>query len=290
MYRFTRIAFCLLFMIMTCTVMAQEPPLRCALVNPELGTPEMVKHSFRALFSYLSKRVNREIIVSIIPTVEETVEALKKNEVDFGYTGIIDFFQIQQGFNILPAATFTRGNKSQYTACLVVRVNEAGLSIKDYKGKRFGFTSFHKQYGGLYPEIILKENGLPTRLEDYFASVHPYYADVPVIYDLIKSKIDLCAVSEMTLETLKENSPALLKNISLIDRYPDLMFAPIFYRADMKPDLRDKLINELIAFIATSEGQQMMMMFKLDGVKTVSNEDYKQNRALAHRLNYITKP
>ncbi|MFC1851465.1 phosphate/phosphite/phosphonate ABC transporter substrate-binding protein [candidate division CSSED10-310 bacterium] len=261
--------------------------LYCAIVNPDIGTPEVVRTAFKPLFEYLSKKVKRKIIVVIRPSVQKTVEELKAGKIDFGYTGIVDYFKMGAQFPIKPALTFVKWGKNSYTACFTVRSSDRNLTLKDFKGRRLGYTSFHKTFGGIYPQILLTEQGVKSSFKEYFSHVKAYYSDVSSLQDLLTQKIDVCVVSLSTLKVLKNSSPWLVKGIVILYKQEGLMFAPIFYRADMDEKIREGLISGTIEFFKTTRGDQLMMMFKINGVQRVTDEEYEPDRQRALKLGYI---
>jgi len=268
---------------------AENPPLVLAIINPDIGTPKTVKTSFKPLIKWLSNKSNRSINIIIIPDSETTIKELKAGKIDIGYTGVVDFFRIQNKFPVKPGITFVRGEKNYYTSCFIVRKKDKDLPLDSFKGKKYGFTSFHKTFGGLYPQIFLHENKFSKSLDDFFSSVKSYYSDAEGIIDLLKGKIDVCVASLHTINTLKQTAPHLVKNLHIYHQLEGLMFSLIFYRDQVDDELKDTLVNESIAFGETIEGKQLLMMFKLDGIKAVTNKDYEADRQRAVKLGLIPK-
>ncbi|MBN2383736.1 phosphate/phosphite/phosphonate ABC transporter substrate-binding protein [bacterium] len=261
--------------------------LRFVVVNPEIGSPETVLSSFKPLMKWMSDRVKHKIDLVILPDIEQTVTALKKGEVDLGYTGIIDYFSIEQQYPIKPMVTIVKNGASSYTACLVVHSNNKEMTIESLRGTPFGYTSFHKVTGGLFPQTLLFEKGLGSDLEKFFSEVKPYYSDITAIRDLLTGSIKSCSISHATLDILAINSPGLVRNLHVLASLDGLMFAPFFYRANLDRELKDTLIEEILKYVRTSEGQQLLMMFKVDGLTRVSEEDYQRDKNRARLLGYL---
>lgn len=281
------------FIIMSCTIgdhcfaQDEEKPLRFAIVDPEIGNPQTVLASFKPLMKWMSDKVKRKIVVEIYPDPQSTIEALRNNTVDYGYTGIVDFFKIQQEFAIEPMITIEKKGEPFYTSSLIIRKEDEGKKLEDFRGQKFGYTSLHKAQGGLFPQIVLKKSGYDPDVSKFFSSVAPYFADVTAIFDLLKKSIDICAISMNTLDTLKMTSPGLLTKIHVLQKEENLMYAPFFIRTDMDPALRKKIVDEALAFAKTIEGRQLLMMFKVDGITAVTMADYQADRQRAIDLNYI---
>ncbi|MFC1851134.1 phosphate/phosphite/phosphonate ABC transporter substrate-binding protein [candidate division CSSED10-310 bacterium] len=262
--------------------------LRFVIVNPEIGNPQTVLASFKPLMHWMSNKVKRKIEVIVLPDVEKTVAELEAGTIDMGYTGIIDYFKIQTQFQIEPLVTIVQRKKPSYTSCFVIPLKFKDKSLKDFKNTKFGYTSFHKVVGGLYPQVFLLDNGYSPKLEDFFSEVKSYYSDISAIYDILKGAIDACAISLATLNTLKITSPGLVRNLHILHQQEGLMFAPFFNRADMDSALKEKIITETLAFSKTIEGRQLLMMFKVDDLKIVTDKDYEADRQRAIRLGYIS--
>jgi len=272
---------------MSLPLQSEMTPFHCAIVNPELGTPEVVKTAFKPFFDFLTKRVGRPIVILIRDDVTTVIDELKTGLIDFGYTGVIDFLKIEAGFPIKPGITFLKNGRSDYTGCFTVLKASQDAALVDFKDKRLGFISFHKVFSGFFPEILLAEKGYPGPLESFFSQVTPYYSDVAAIRDLLEKKVDACVVSESSIKILSETSPVLTQNLHVLYRQEGLMFAPIFYREDMDPELREELIKAAFDFFSTSSGKQFMMMFKVDGITRIVASDYDTDRQRAIKLGYI---
>lgn len=271
------------------TAMTSKPPLQFAIINPDIGNPKVVLASFKPLMRWMGSKVKRKIIVRIYSDVDKMVKELKAGNVDLGFTGILEYFKIQEKFPIKPLLTITRHKHPYYTSCFVVTAKNKDKKIKDFKGKRFGYTSFHKAQGGLYPQILLLHNGFSPDLNKFFSSTKAYYSDINGVYDLLRNKIDACSLSESTLNILKSTSPGISRKLIVLYKQEKLMFSPFFYRADLDKKLRNRIIKENLLFIKTIQGRQLLMMFKVDGLKPVKDEDYAADHKFAMELGYIKK-
>lgn len=258
-----------------------------AIVNPEIGNPRTVLSSFKTLMDWMSGKIKKKIVVTIYDDVDQTIKALDESKIDAGYIGMLDFFLVQTQTLIQPMITIVRDDSTTYTSCLLVRIADREKKIADFKKAKFGFTSFHRAIGGFYPQLYLLENGFDPDIEKFFSVSTAYFSDITALTDLIKGVIDICAVTKATLKTLQITSPGIVKNVHILDELEGLMYAPFFYRNGLDPTLRDKVIEESLAFSKTIEGRQLLMMFKVDGLRAISDNDYHTDRERARKLGYL---
>lgn len=278
---------CGMFFFFPVSLRTETRPLYCVIANPDLGTPEVVRTAFKPFFDFLTQRVNRKIVIVMREDIGQVIDELKAGTIDIGYTGVVDFLKMEAAFPIKPGITFLKWGQSSYTGCFTVLKPNQSSTLADFKGKRLGFISFHKIFGGFFPEILLSEKGYPGPLEKFFSQVTSYYSEMTAIQDLLAKKIDVCVVSESSIEVLRETSPFLTGNLHILYRQEGLMFAPIFYREDMDPGLREELIKASFDFFNSPGGKQFMMMFKVDGISRVYDKDYDADRTRAVTLGYI---
>lgn len=266
---------------------SDESVLYCAILNPDIATPKTVQNAFQPLLSRLTSTVNKEIKVVIYDNIDTAVADIKAGKIAFGYTGMIDYFRLESLAPIQPSLTMLKNGKTNYEACIAIRKSEEGATLPDLRGKRLGYISFHKFYGGFFPQILLKEQKLDYQLDHFFASTKGYFSDISAVQDLITGKIDVCIVSRDALDIFDVTAPWLINKITVMECQDGLMFAPIFNYSQLDEEINSALQNETIEFFKTPQGKQFMMMFKVDGVKLVTKSDYDQDRQRAITLGYI---
>jgi ABC-type phosphate/phosphonate transport system substrate-binding protein len=269
------------------TASAESADLTCAILNPDIATPQTVQNAFQPLFDRLTQKVKKKINVIVYDSLEKTVADLNARKIDFGYAGIIDYFRLEAKAPIKPSLTLMKNGKTNYAACIAIRKSDEKATLADLKGKRLGYISFHKFYGGLFPQILLRDQKLEHRLERYFSSTTGYYSEISAVQDLVVGKIDACIVSRDALDIFEATTPWIIQKIKVLDCLEGLMFAPIFQRKDLDEDMNKSLQEETILFFDTPQGKQFMMMFKVDGVKRVTGSDYDADRKRAIALGYL---
>lgn len=116
---------------------SELPPLRFGSIA--LDIPAVMHKRLTPLTGYLSKKLNRPVILVLSSNMKDAVDKVAKGEVDLAYLTPVAYIQShEQGNTRLIAKTITN-KKASFQLMIVVRDDSSIQDVKDLEGKSFAF-------------------------------------------------------------------------------------------------------------------------------------------------------
>lgn len=144
-------------------------------VIPFKSAEELTKF-YSPLLEYFNKNSEYNLELVISRDYKHLVSLIKKNQIDMAVLGsylYIKNLNELENTNYLATSLRLINNKItwHYNSFIITKMqNNEITSIKDLKGKRFGFTDKNSTSGFLYPNFMLKEEGI-----DYTKDFSKYF-------------------------------------------------------------------------------------------------------------------
>ncbi|APW65417.1 hypothetical protein LPB137_05925 [Poseidonibacter parvus] len=214
---------------------------------------------------------NNDIDVSIkyLDTEKEIIKGYKNSE--FEYISINPFFYLKNS-KLIDSLTQTcsitlEGDKEFEQYVLLVKDKNI-KTLKDLRGKKIGIEN-----------------------DDYLAKIFLEYESLKKLsknlkksrYEIVKTKkkstailntyfgkIDACVVPISTYNLVQELNPSVSKKLRVLSVSQEI-FMPLitFFHKDANKQFVDILINEINILPTTSQGQNILNLFKIKGVKKI---------------------
>lgn len=143
-------------------------------VPPFFPSGEMEKQ-FSPLLKYLSQKTGAKFTLKVAASYDEVLSWLEQNRVHFAELSPYSFVQGRKKVSLHLLATVMSGGKSTYRALVVTNPKFSIHSLKDLKGKTFGFVDLRSTSGFLYPRSLLIQKGHSPSLflgKTYFLGNH----------------------------------------------------------------------------------------------------------------------
>ncbi|HRO67818.1 MAG TPA: PhnD/SsuA/transferrin family substrate-binding protein, partial [Pseudobdellovibrionaceae bacterium] len=84
---------------------------------------------------------------------------------------------------------------------------------------------------------------------------------------------------------VKTQSPDVEKKIKIVELSEPIPNDPIVFRKDMPPEMKEKVLNAFLSFIATPEGKVAFKeIYSVDELKKCTDKDYDAVRAMLTSL------
>lgn len=249
-------------------------------------SPVAIMEGTKPLCNYISKKLNVPVKAEIIPDVHTLISKLDDGTIQVGYVSNLDYIKIKQSRDIVPFAKVVKGGKSSYNAIMLVRKNSNVKSLADLKGKTFTYTSENSSHGFLYPSLLLKSK-LNTNIKSFFKNPSLITKKDPDgILAVLYQKADIVGASSQTFAILAELMPRLKKELFVLDTSQPMVHGPMFiYPKNFKDkSIIEKLKTEVLNMDKTTEGKQVLLLFKIGGWTTASDADYDSMRQLLNTL------
>lgn len=182
-----------------------EPPLDGALpdvvrfgITP-FYTAERQRRMLERMQRYLEDALGARVEPVIGDDYLASVEQLARGELDVAQLSPYACIVVEKRVPELDfVATAIAQGASTYASYLVVRRDDAIVSVEDARGKRLGLTERLSTSGYLYPRAWLKERGLDAE-RDFQLSLHGQHD--ALLRALLAGEVDVAAISSDTLVT-----------------------------------------------------------------------------------------
>jgi phosphonate transport system substrate-binding protein len=180
--------------------------------------------------------------------------------------------------------TVLRHGSATYQSQFIAKADSGINSIADLKGKKIAFVDPASASGYLLPLKTLKDKGIEPK-ETVFAGKHDNV--VSMIY---QGQVDAGATfysppNEGKMEDARRlvltQYPDVEKKVKIIELSESIPNDPIIFRKEMPEEMKAKIVDALLAFIATPEGKDAFKaMYSIDEMKKSTDADYEPVRAL----------
>lgn len=244
-------------------------------------SPTAILEGCRPFAKYMSQRLGTPTEVEIIPDIATLIKGLDNGSLNAGYISNLDYVRLKSNRNITPIAKVVKGGTSTYNAVLLVRKDSDIKSLADLKGKSFAFSSKNSSHGYLYPSLLIKSK-YKVPLESYFGKIITTKKDPDGILAVLYKRADAVSASSQTFAILCELMPRLKRELIVLSTSEPLVHGPIFvYDKNIKnKNLPTKIKNEVLAMDKSTEGKQVLLLFKIGGWTSASDADYNSLRKM----------
>ncbi|MBK1986227.1 phosphate/phosphite/phosphonate ABC transporter substrate-binding protein [Sphaerospermopsis aphanizomenoides BCCUSP55] len=275
----------------TITKSTSEPVVKKSLrvaVIPWQSVEEQ-KTKLQPLANYLQKTIKQPIIFQITKSYEDAVDLLATEQVDMGYLAPLTYIKCQERNPnihplVLPIDQIT--GRPWYTAVIVANSAQGIKSLKDLKGKRFGFVSPSSTSGFLMPMQAMKAQGIdPTR---NFSGIRYSGSHDQAETDLVNGVVDAIADDKASFLRSQKAGKLPTTNYKIIwESYP-IPTAPIVinvkkFSPAALSQLREALIDAPVGVVDVSGT-------KSAGYTLAKDADFEQIRQIYQQMKSVQIP
>jgi len=196
----------LIFILLSFLSAANAKPLEPLFFGvPPLYSIKDIESDFKPVVNYLSKSLDRQVVLVISHSYEELVDDLKTGQTDFAILGGALYVEAKDNLYpkvvyIATAQTESLGKKqSYYYSYIISHKSNPYKSVFEAKSKSFGLVSKNSTSGYKYPlSFLYKNNIFPDMFfnEVIFSGTHENLTDM-----IINKTIDLGATYDENLRS-----------------------------------------------------------------------------------------
>lgn len=279
----------------------------CTIKRAELGTLEnpikiyfvpsvdtkVLEDKSKIFKDYLEKNTPYKYEVSIPQSFVAVVEAFGAKRADLAAINAFGYMLAHDKYGVQARLTGIRHGLSTYQSQFVVKTDSPIKTLADLSGKKVAFVDPASTSGYLLPLKTLKERKIEPK-ETVFAMKHD-----SVISMVYQGQVDAGATfytapsknekGETQLEDARRlvltQYPDVESKIRILELSESIPNDPIVVRKDLPEEMKSRIIDATVAFIATPEGKDAFN--KTYGVvefKKVSDEDYESVRRMLKTL------
>ncbi|MCI5135575.1 MAG: phosphate/phosphite/phosphonate ABC transporter substrate-binding protein [Candidatus Electrothrix sp. AW2] len=141
-------------------------------IGPYYSTEQLRKDA-HPLVVYLSKKLDRDIQLTITTSYKALAQEVKRGNIDIGFLNAILYVQLKQEYPqlkyLVTSLITQRGKKTpEYFSWIIAKKGSDITKVKHLRGKSFAFTN-DSSSGYLYPKAYFKLHGLVP--EKFFSRI-----------------------------------------------------------------------------------------------------------------------
>lgn len=246
-------------------------------VHPYLPFQELQRR-YKPLADYLSKALNKEVVVRIGRDYGEHINSVGKDQVDIAYLGPAAYVRMVQKYGKKPLLARLEVNGEPVFRGYLVTSPDSGVSdLKSLRGKRLAFGDPRSTMGHFVPRHMMLGAGIKVEmLEDYqFLGSHNNVA-----LAVLSGAYDAGAVKEEVLVAFKARG---LIAIAESDPFSEHLFVA---RSDAPEEFVSAARNALFRLSDTPEGRAILQDIKrtVTALVPVEDSDYDNLRTVLEIL------
>ncbi|MGZ3773252.1 MAG: phosphate/phosphite/phosphonate ABC transporter substrate-binding protein [Pseudobdellovibrionaceae bacterium] len=264
----------------------EKNPIKFYLV-PSVDIKVLGENS-KILKEYLEKNTPYKYKVIIPQSFAAVVDAFGNKQADVGSINTYGYYTAHNKHGVEARLTVIRNGLATYQSQFLTHANSKIKSLKDLSGKKVAFVDPSSVSGYLMPLKTLKDRKIEPK-EIILASSHD--SVVSMIYE---GQADGGATyynhpQEGNLEDarrlLKSKYPDIEEKVKIIEISDPIPNDPIVFRNDISEEIKENIVNALIQFVSTPEGQKAVdSMFGATNFKKATDADYETVREMVKAL------
>lgn len=234
--------------------------------------------------NYLQKKTGYQFEITIPQSYIAVVEAFGTKRADVCAINTFGYILAHEKYGAEARLTVVRNGLSTYQSEFLARADGPIQKLEDLQGRKVAFVDPASASGYLLPLKTLKDRKIEPK-ETVFAMKHD--SVVSMIY---QRQVDAGAAyysppSRQGLEDartlVKTQYPDVEQKIKIIELSQPIPNDPIIFRKEMPEDMKVKIVDAFISFLATSEGKVAFReIYAVDQLKRATDQDYDAVREL----------
>jgi phosphonate transport system substrate-binding protein len=253
-----------------------QTPLRIG-IHPYL--PELyVKQRFMPLVEYLSRLLERPVVLSVSPDYHSHIQRIASGELDIAYMGPASYIKLVDRFGPFPliARQLVLG-EPLFNGVLITREDANIGSVEELRGRTFAFGDPSSTMSHLLPRYVLLQAGIGLDDLGRHAFVGNHQA---VALAVLRGDYDAGAVKQEVFASYRRRGLQLL---ALTPSVSEHLF--VASKAMSAAEL-DELRQLFFGLDDSAPGRKVLRSIKrtLTGMGPVSDADYDNLRAIINSL------
>lgn len=261
-------------------------PARCAENQESLRfgrvsveDPSVTLGKYKPLITALGKYLGCNVELVQASSYAEMTDLFKSGKVQLGIMNAYSYIQISEDSRFIPVVKRVIGKASDYRCYIIVRNDIQATTLKDLKGRSFGFSELNSTTGYLLPYLMLRKSGLaPDRDLSKIAFIAQHDS---IILAVANRTLDAAAVASYVFDDYDKQVTGKMRILGRSDPIP---YGPVVVRRDLGPE-RVKKIREFFLTLHDSErGREVLMESGFSDFVPAKSRDYDIIRKASARL------
>ncbi|HWU42684.1 MAG TPA: phosphate/phosphite/phosphonate ABC transporter substrate-binding protein [Bdellovibrio sp.] len=263
-----------------------ENPIKFHMV-PSVDSKVLASNS-KVLKDYLEKNTPYKFQITIPQSFVAVVEAFGTERADMASINTYGYYMAHKAYGVEAHLTVIRNGLATYQSQFLARADGKIKTLKDLQGKKMAFVDPASMSGYLVPMKTLRDKKIEPKAI-VFAMNHD--AVVTMIY---QGQVDAGATYysppqdghiEDARRLVKLQYPDVEQKVKIIELSDPIPNDPIVFRKDIPSEMKEKITDALLQFVATPEGRKALdLMLGATNLKRSTDEDYDSVREMLKNM------
>lgn len=283
------------FALASCTKKAElgtaENPVKLHFV-PSVDA-KVIESNSKTFKEFLEKNTPYKFEINVPQSFIAVVEAFGTKRADVAAINSFGYILAHEKYGAQAMLTVLRHGSSTYQSQFIAKADGPIKSLADLAGKKVAFVDPASTSGYLLPLKSLKDKSIEPK-ETVFAMKHD--SVVSMIY---QGQVDAGATfysppskDDKGVESIEDarrlvltQYPDVASKIKIIDLSEPIPNDPIIFRKDMPEEMKTKISEAFMAFVATPEGKAAFKeIYGVTEIKKATDADYDSVRNMLKAL------
>ncbi len=218
------------------------------------------------------------------------IEALGSEQADMAWLATFAYILAHEANGTEVALTTLRRGEATYRGQFITRADSGIETIADCDGREMAYVDPVSTSGGIFPSAVFAAEGI-TPSNEIYAGGHPQ-----VVLAVYEGNAD-CGATYWSPEgpdgtiadaraTVLETYPDVAEQVRIIGFTEDIPNDTVSFRAGFPDDLKQTLVDAIIAYSESDEGQAVLNdLYSITGFQRAQDSDYDVVRDSLRALN-----
>lgn len=246
-----------------------------------------ISFNAKALTDFLHKETGYYYRTAVPASFIAVVEAFGTSKVDVAAINTFSYLMANAKYGAEARLRVVReGDQTSYKGQFIARANSGINSIEDIDGRRMAYVDPSSTSGYILPKAELDSKGIKPS-ETVFAMRHDN-----VVMMVYQGQVDAGAtyyappdqktggIMDARMRVMQQ-FPDVAQEVRIVGFTQDIPNDPWVFRKDMNEAMKEKIINALLKFVRTPEGEKALFdIYDITGLIPTKNSDYDGLRAV----------
>jgi phosphonate transport system substrate-binding protein len=295
MFYYTRIYLLMgIFLFANCTreeapLGSPENPVKLFFV-PSIDS-KIIEERSASVKEYLEANTPYKYKISVPNSYIAVVEAFGTRRADVSTLNTFGYVLAHEKYGAEVLLTSVRYDSPTYRAQILARADGPVKKLSDINGRKFAYVDPASTSGYLLPKKLFKDKNIKPK-ETVFAQRHDNViimiqnrqVDAGATYYTPPAKGEIQDARRLVLKQI----PDVEKKIKIIELTGEIPNDPIVVRKDLPPEMKEKIAEAFIKFVATSGGKETLNeIFAITALKRATDKDYDGVRQMMKELGEV---
>ncbi len=250
---------------------------------------KLLEATGKEMKTYLEKTTPYKFEIAVPNSYVAVVEAMGTKRADIAALNTFGYIMANERYQAQARITFIRSGKDTYQSQIIARADSKVKSLKDINGRKFAYVDPASASGYLMPAKLFADNKIKPS-QTVFANKHDN-----VIMMIYQKQVDAGATYysppnekgeiEDARKLVKAQYPDVEDKIKIIQLTEPIPNDPIVFRAGLDEKIKVEVVDALIKFMDTPEGQKSLNeVFGITGMIRSTDARYDSVRQILKTL------